>query len=555
MSQFVRAPCDEAAIASADADGRCAERLAPWVLLTSILASAMAFIDGTVVNVALPAIQRDLGASAGDAQWVVEAYTLMLAALLLVGGALGDRYGRRRVVAVGVAVFGAASALCGLAQSPTMLIASRVVQGAGAALLVPGSLALISAAYSQERRGRAIGTWSGASAITSAVGPVLGGFLVGHFSWRFAFFVNLPFVAVVLVLLATRVPESRNPHERGRLDLPGAALASGGLAGVVMGVIRAQSAGFDAGAIVALLAGLLLLGVLLAWERRLERSAGKAGARDPMLPLWLFRSRAFTATNLLTLLLYAALSGALFFVPFDLIEVQGYSPAAAGAALLPFVLILSTLSRWSGGLVTRYGARLPLAVGPAIAAAGFLLFAVPARGGSYWTTFFPAAVVLGLGMAITVAPLTTTVMGSVPTDNAGAASGVNNAVSRVAGLLAVALFGIVMVRAFDSGLEQRLRDARVGSAMVSAMVAQDGRLGLADAPPGTDPQTRAVVRGAVEDSFVAAFRVTALIGAGLALASGVVGAAGLPGAPERATAAKARKRAAGWRAPGSPRAL
>jgi len=549
---MLRAPCDEAAIAAATSDRRCAEKLAPWVLLTAILASAMAFIDGTVVNVALPAMQRDLGATAGDAQWVVEAYTLMLASLLLVGGSLGDRYGRRRVVGLGVVVFGAASALCGLAVSPAMLIASRVVQGAGAALLVPGSLALISAAYPEARRGRAIGTWSGASAITSAVGPVLGGFLVGHFSWRWAFFVNLPFVVAVLLLLATRVPESRNPVRLGRLDWPGALLASLGLAGVVMGVIRAQASGFDGPAIAFVLGGLVLLAVFVAWERALARG----GSRDPMLPLWLFRSRAFAATNTLTLLLYAALSGALFFVPFDLIEVQGYSPAAAGAALLPFVLILSTLSRWSGGLVTRYGPRLPLTAGPAVAAAGFALFAVPATHGSYWSTFFPATVVLGLGMAVTVAPLTTTVMGSVPTDNAGAASGVNNAVSRVAGLLAIAVFGIVMVRAFDSGLVQRLQEARVGGAMLSAMVAQETRLGLAEAPPGTDPQTRAVVRGAVEDSFVAAFRVTALMGAGLALAGGLAGAVGLPGASTRAaTVGEKRKRAAGWRAPGSPTSL
>jgi EmrB/QacA subfamily drug resistance transporter len=551
VSLSVRSPCDEAVIRTTQTDTTCAERLAPWVLLTAILASSMAFIDGTVVNVALPAIQRDLGATAGDAQWVVEAYTLMLASLLLVGGTLGDRYGRRRVVMVGVAIFAVASGLCGLAPNPTALVVARVVQGVGAALLVPGSLALISAAYSEQRRGRAIGTWSGASSITSAIGPVLGGFLVGHFSWRWAFWVNLPFAVVVLVLLATRVPESSNPSAHGRLDWPGAALASLGLAGVVYGVIRAEGSGFDGTAVVAVLGGAVLLGLFVVWEARLMRQPDTPSRRDPMLPLWLFRSRAFTVTNGLTLLLYAALSGALFFVPFDLIEVQGYSPAAAGASLLPFVLIMSFLSRWSGGLVARYGARLPLTIGPAIAAVGFALFAVPATSGSYWTTFFPASVVLGLGMAITVAPLTTTVMSSVPTDNAGAASGVNNAVSRVAGLLAIAVFGIVMVRSFDSGLEQRLRDAGVSPATMSAVVAQESRLGLAEAPPGSDPRTRAAGRTAVDDSFVAAFRLTALLGAALALASGVVGAVGLPGEPAR----EKRKRAAGWRAPGSPKPL
>ncbi|HXA30171.1 MAG TPA: MFS transporter [Candidatus Angelobacter sp.] len=556
MILSVRPPCDEAAIASSQSDRRCAERLAPWVLLTAILASAMAFIDGTVVSVALPAMQRDLGATAGDAQWVVEAYTLLLASLLLVGGSLGDRYGRRVVVMVGVAVFAVSSAACGFAPNPGVLIVARAVQGAGAALLVPGSLALISAAYPPETRGRAIGTWSGASAITSAIGPVLGGFLVGTFSWRWAFFVNLPVAVAVLVLLATRVPESRNPAEHGRLDWPGALLVSLGLGGVVMGVIRAQSGGFDGAALAAVIGGLVLLSVFLAWERRLAADRGER-ARDPMLPLWLFRSRAFAATNALTLLLYAALSGALFFVPFDLIEVQGYSPAEAGAALLPFVLIMSTLSRWSGGLVNRYGARLPLTVGPGVAAVGFALFAVPATGGNYWTTFFPASVVLGLGMAVTVAPLTTTVMGSVPTDNAGAASGVNNAVSRVAGLLAIALFGIVMIRAFDSGLEQRLRDAHVDPGVYSAVVAQESKLGLATAPPGADAATRTAVRAAVDDSFVSAFRITALLGAALALAGGVAGAVGLPGAARRQgeREPEKRKRAAGWRAPGSPTSL
>ena len=551
MSLSVRCPSDEAVIRTTPTDRPPAQRLAPWVLLTTILASSMAFIDSTVVNVALPAIQRELGASAADAQWIVEAYALLLASLLLVGGTLGDRYGRRRVVTIGTAVFGGASALCGLSPNTTMLIGARAVQGVGAALLVPGSLALISAAYSEERRGKAIGTWSGASSITSAIGPVLGGFLVGTFSWRWAFFVNLPFAAVVLVLLATRVPESSNPADHGRLDLVGAVLSCLGLGGVVYGVIRAESSGFDLASVVPVMAGVLLLGVFVAWEARLMRQPDTPSRRDPMLPLWLFRSRAFTVTNGLTLLLYAALSGALFFVPFDLIEVQGYSPAAAGASLLPFVLIMSFLSRWSGGLVTRYGARLPLTVGPAIAAVGFALFALPATGGSYWTTWFPASVVLGFGMAITVAPLTTTVMGSVPTANAGAASGVNNAVARVAGLLAIAVFGIVMIKSFDNGLEQRLRDAGVSPAVMSAVVAQEPQLGQAAAPSGSDAQTRAVVRTAVDDAFVAGFRLTALLGAALALVSGVIGAIGLPG--ERAEVK--RKRAAGWRAPGSPTPL
>ncbi len=419
------------------------------------------------------------------------------------------------------------SVACGLSPSPGFLIVMRTLQGAAAALLTPGSLALISAAYDEQRRGRAIGTWSGASAVTTGIGPVLGGFLVGQFSWRWAFFVNLPFALVVLVLLATRVPESRDPNAHGRLDWPGAALVTLGLAGVVYSVIRAQASGYDGPALLAMAGGLVLLAAFLAVELRLSRDPDPP--RSPMLPLTLFRSRAFASTNVLTLLLYAALGGALFFVPFLLIEVHGYSPAAAGASLLPFVILMALLSRWSGGLVVRYGARLPLVVGPMIAAVGFALFAVPGTDGSYWTTFFPASVVLGFGMAITVAPLTTTVMGSVPTDHAGAASGVNNAVSRVAGLLAVALFGMVLVGDFNSTLQQRLSELHVSPQVQQAVIAQESKLALASAPADADPQTRAAVRQAVNDAFVAAFRITTLIGAALAVASSAVGALGVPG--------------------------
>ena len=508
-----------------------------WVLATTILASSMAFIDGTVVNVALPAIQRDLGASAGDAQWVVEAYTLLLSSLLLVGGALGDRYGRRRLLGIGVALFAATSAACGLAPSPGVLIVGRALQGAAAALVMPGSLALISATYPPERRGRAIGTWSGASAITAAIGPVLGGFLVGHFSWRWAFFINLPVAAAVLVLVATRVPESADPDAHGRLDWAGAALVSAGLGGLVYGVIHAQGGSLDAQSATAIGAGAALLVAFVLRERRLTRraasGAGAARAPSPMLSLDLFRSRTFTATNALTLLLYAAMGGALFFVPFDLIEVQGYSPAASGAALLPFILILSFLSRWSGGLVDRVGARLPLTIGPVVAAAGLALFARTGVGGSYWTTFFPASVVLGGGMAITVAPLTTTVMGSVPSTHAGAASGVNNAVARVAGLLAIALLGTVLVGGFRSGLESRLADLHLPPQVVRAVLAQEDELALARAPATVDAAQAVAIRDSVDDAFVGAFRSTVLIAAGLAALGGMVGALGVPGGARR----------------------
>jgi EmrB/QacA subfamily drug resistance transporter len=484
-----------------------------WILAATILASSMAFIDGTVVNVALPFLQRDLNATAIGLQWVIEAYSLFLSALLLVGGSLGDRYGRRKIFDIGVVIFAIASALCGLAANIEQLIVARAVQGIGGALLVPGSLALISSSFDEDARGKAIGTWSGFSAITTAIGPVLGGWLVEHWTWRAAFFLNLPLAVAVLLISVWKVPESREKNQRGALDWLGAALATVGLGGVVFGLIESPRRGFsDPLVLLTLIGGAVCLAIFILREAR---------AKSPMVPLHLFNSRNFSGANILTLLLYAALGGTFFFLPLNLIQIQGYSATAAGAALLPLIALMFSLSRWAGGLIDRFGPRLPLTIGPIVAAAGFALFAFPALSGNYWTSFFPAVVVLGLGMSITVAPLTTTVMSSVGEEQAGVASGINNAVSRTAGLLAIAVFGVVMLYAFSQTLAHRMNELQVDEQVKHSVYEERVKLAGVDLPPNTDSATREKIKGAVAESFVFGFRVIMFLSAALALASGV----------------------------------
>ncbi|HSD46562.1 MAG TPA: MFS transporter [Pyrinomonadaceae bacterium] len=481
-----------------------------WVLAATILASSMAFIDGTVVNVALPFLQSSLNATAIGLQWVIEAYSLFLSALLLVGGSLGDRYGRRWIFNIGVVVFALASAGCGFAANMEQLIAARAVQGIGGALLVPGSLALISSSFNKAERGKAIGTWSGFSAITTAIGPVLGGWLVENVSWRAVFFLNLPFAVAVLVISIWHVPETREENH-GALDWFGAALATVGLGALVYGLLESPRLGFGNPLVIAgLIGGVACMVVFVVHEAR---------ARNPMVPLRLFRSKDFAGANLLTLLLYAALGGMMFFFTLDLIQVQGYSATAAGASLLPFVVILFSLSRWSGGLIKRWGARLPLIIGPAIAAIGFALFALPGVNRNYWTSFFPAVVVLGLGMAITIAPLTTTVMGSVSEEQAGIASGINNAVSRTAGLLAIAVFGVVILFGFSNQLASRLNQLGIDEQLKSSVYEQRVKLAGLQIPETSNPVAHEQLKQAVADSFVFGFRLIMWISAALALAS------------------------------------
>lgn len=510
MNVLPHSPCDTGVIRATPCTTPCAPPSAPWILAATITASSMAFIDSSVVNVALPALQKEFDATITDAQWIIEAYALMLAALLLVGGAAGDRYGRRLVFLIGIGLFACASAWCGLSSSVHELILARGAQGIAAALLVPGSLSIIGASFPERERGKAIGIWSGATAITSAGGPLLGGWLIDHLSWRVAFFINVPLAVFVLVAALLHVPESKNPRVKGSLDWTGALLATLGLVGVVYGLIESSRVGWNNPTILSSLSlGLVLLVCFVVVES--HKTA-------PMISLNLFRSKTFLGANLLTLMLYAALGGSLFFVPLNLIQVQGYSATAAGAAMLPFVFLMATLSRWSGGLIDRYGARLPLIIGPLIAAIGFAMFAIPG-GGNYWVAFFPAIMVLGFGMAITVAPLTTAVLNSVDTAFEGSASGINNAASRIASVLAIALFGIVFTFAFNAALANNLERAKSPPSITQAVEQQRGMLAAIELPPGIDSNVKAAAQHAIGEAFITGFRWVMAISALLALAS------------------------------------
>lgn len=483
------------------------------VLVVAILGSTMAFLDGSVVNVVLPVLQRELVATAAEMQWIVEAYALFLAALVLVGGALGDRYGRKKMFLYGASIFAASSLACAASPNAVALIVARGAQGIGAALLVPGGLALISAAYrDRTERGTAIGTWSSVSAITTAIGPVAGGWLVSHTSWRWVFVINAPIAASTLAL-AGKIEESRDEEAKGPLDWAGAALAVTGLGGITYAMLEAPaSGGFgSARTLVVLAIGVVLLLAFLFYESRIDA---------PMVDLSLFRIRPFAVTNVLTFFLYAALNGALFYLPFDLVQVQHRSPAEAGAALLPFVVAISVLSPWAGKFVERFGPRWPLVLGPLAAAAGMAALAWPTVGGSYWTTFFPGIAVAGIGMGITVAPLTSTVMGAVAARHAGEASGINNAVSRVGGLLAIAMLGVLFGSVFDASLDARLAPLGLSPASAAVVSAQRDRLAGADLST-IEPAVREAVRASFDDAFVTAFRGAVLACAALALVAGV----------------------------------
>jgi EmrB/QacA subfamily drug resistance transporter len=505
------APCDEGAIRSVAAVGNCSTDAKRWVLIATILASAVAYVDRSVVNVALPAIEKDLVTSAVVIQWLVNAYTLCLTALLLIGGVAADRFGRRRMFIVGVSIFAAASVCCGFSPDVALLILARAIQGFGAALLIPCSLALIGASFDEVERGKAIGTWAGFSAISAAVGPILGGWIVDHFSWRWIFLIN-PLLALPAISIAFKhVPESVDPLSRGRVDWSGSLLALLGLAGISFGLILAPDTGWtDPRVLAPFASGLMLIGAFLRIERRSEA---------PMLPLSLFRSRTFSAVNLLTLLLYAALAVAFFFLPFALIQVHGYSAVLAGAAFLPFTVIMALLSRWSGELVDRLGARLPLVAGPTITALGFALLAFTVRDGAYWA-FLATLSLLGLGMAISVAPLTATVINAVPMHQTGVASGINNAAASLASLLAIAIFGAVALGIYDRSLDQMVAQTGISAEAMQTIHSAYGKFAPAIETGGGD---QIVAQTIIKSSLARGIQVVVLLATILALGAAATG--------------------------------
>ncbi|MFL6651906.1 MAG: MFS transporter, partial [Sulfurifustaceae bacterium] len=487
----------------------CPQRDKPWVLVTAILGSSLAFIEGSVINLALPALQSDLGATSTGVQWVANAYMLMLVAFMLIGGSLGDRYGLRRIFMLGTGIFGAGALGCALAPTLVWLTVARLIQGFGGALLVPASLALIGSHFDEHERGRAIGTWAGASALTTAIGPVLGGWLVDQWGWPAVFLVIPPFAALTLLVAGWRVP--RSPAQPGaRLDYFGALLLATALGLLVYALVGETSPPVRP----ALFGLALAAGAAFLWrEHRFDA---------PMLPLGLFRSHAFAGANAMTLLLYAALIGVLYFLPFNLIQVQGYSATQAGAAFLPFTLIMGFGSTFAGNLIRKINPRLILTVGPAVAALGFLALAIPGTDASFMTGFLPGIVIIGVGMTLSVAPLTTVVMSAVPEAHAGTASGVNNTAARLAGVLAVAVLTAIAIGWFADRLTDRLRAAGVPAATIEQLRRDASELAELEPPANAPARVAATVKAAVGDTYVSTFRLLVILSAAFAALSGLI---------------------------------
>jgi EmrB/QacA subfamily drug resistance transporter len=487
-----------------------------WTLLATILASSLVFMDSTALNVALPALQEDLGITGTELLWIINGYALFLSALLLLGGSLGDLYGRNKVFLTGLGMFSISSLICGISQSPLQLILARAFQGIGGALLIPGSLSILSSQFGVENRGRAIGLWSTFSALTAVFGPVLGGWLAGQGLWRIIFFLNVPLSVVVFISTIARIPESRNP-EAQKLDVWGALLVTLGLAGITYGFIESPKQGFGSINIASsiIIGFLSLIGFLIVQRH----------SSHPMMPLRLFKSRTFSGANLLTLFVYAALGGSMFFLPLNLIQIQGYSELQAGLALLPMIILIAGISPFIGRLSDKMGPRIPLIIGPVITSAGFFLFStygITTGPDAYWSSFFLSFVLLGMGMGITVAPLTTAVMGAVSEDHAGIASGINNTIARSAGVLAVALLGAMVLYTFTKSIEGGIEAMDISKDIKNEIVIESSNFAAARVPDGLSVEKKILVKELLNDSFVGAFNRIVYVACLLTLLGGLM---------------------------------
>ena len=502
------------------------DRIKRLTLIATILGSAIAALDGTIVSVALPTIQRSLGGGLAGQQWISSAYLLTLGSLILIGGSLGDIFGERTIFALGVAGFGFASVLCAIAPTIGLLTAARAVQGIAGALLTPSSLAVIAATFPDEERGAAIGTWTAFGAIATVIGPLAGGELLAFASWRWLFLINVPVVLCCLTLILRVIPrQAPTAKPRRRVDLAGALLCAGGLAGVVFALIEAPRLGWSRPQIVVpLVGGALLFGAFLARERL---------TRDPMLPLAIFRRANFAAANIETFAVYAALAVFFFFLILFLQQVAGYSPLRSGLATLPVTLVVFALSRYAGRLSARIGPRLFMSAGPLISAAGLLLALRIGLHPGYFSDLLPSVLVFALGLALTVAPLTTTVLAGVESEGAGIASAVNNAVARVAGLLATAGVGAIVASHFGASLHQHLRGAATGGAARATIAAAEHLVLGRPSVSGLAPAQGAAILRAADSASLSSFHLGVAIAAALLALGAAIGLVGIrnPQAP------------------------
>lgn len=480
-----------------------------WIMVSAILASAMAFIDGTALNVVLPALQQSLNANGTELFWILNAYLLMLASLILIGGAMGDKLGRKKVFMAGIAVFIAGSAACGFSNTVTSLVMFRLIQGIGGALMIPGSLSLISSSIDEKEKGKAIGTWSAFTTVVTMGGPVMGGALADAGLWRYIFFINIPIGIIALLMLWKHVKESRDLDGDQSLDFPGAISIALCLAFLTFGFLRIPALGIHHPQVYASIsAGLLLMATFIWIERN---------TKHPMMPLSLFKNMTFSGTNLLTFFLYAGLGAGMLFLSLNLVQVQGYSQLQSGLTFLPFTLLMVSIARFAGNLADKYGPRIFLITGPATAGTGLLIlsFVKQTAGPSdYWTTFFPGILVFGLGMSLTVAPLTAAVMGSVSGHLSGTASGINNAITRIANVFATAIFGALAVLFFSAALQEQTKNIHLNAPERQVIMAQAVNLGNAKVPQQIKSEAIEINK-AYHESFISAYAQIMRISAGL----------------------------------------